>query len=52
MQVLNTKMGLVESVLGKRIKGDDDEGVKQNEIIETSSELNDLFDALTEDALK
>ena len=53
MQVLNTKMGLVESVLGKRIKGDEDNGsAKQGELIETSSELNDLFDALTEDALK
>ena len=53
MQVLNTKIGLVESVLGKRIKGDEDNGsAKQGELIETSSELNDLFDALTEDALK
>jgi len=49
MQVLNKKMGLVESVLGKRIKGEG-EDLQQGELIEVTSELNDLFEALTEDA--
>jgi SNF2 family DNA or RNA helicase len=46
MQVLRKKMALVESVLGKRIKG-------ENDNIEVSSEndISDLFDSLRKDAL-
>jgi SNF2 family DNA or RNA helicase len=46
MQVLRKKMSLVESVLGKRVKGEDD-------AIEVSSEndISDLFNSLRQDAL-
>lgn len=44
-QVLTKKMGLVESVLGKRIKGEDSEVV-----VDVDNDLNDLFAALQADA--
>jgi len=44
-KVLAKKMGLVESVLGKRLKGENDDTVVQSE-----NDLSDLFDGLVEDA--
>lgn len=46
MQVLLKKMVLVEAVLGKRIKGDQDTGV----IVDVTNDLSDLFDGLIQDA--
>ena len=47
MKALNTKMTLIESVLGQRLKSDSD----QDEVIEVGrSEVSDLFDGLIEDA--
>ena len=43
--VLAKKMGLVEAVLGKRIKGEDTDTV-----VETQNDLSDLFDILQSDA--
>jgi len=45
MEVLRKKMKLVEAVLGKRIKGEDDDT-----IIAAENEISDLFHALREDA--
>lgn len=44
-KVLAKKMGLVESVLGKRIKGESDDSVVASE-----NDLSDLFDGLVQDA--
>jgi len=46
MDVLNTKMKLVEAVLGKRLKGEAEAGVT----IDVRNEISDLFDALKKDA--
>lgn len=46
MAVLKKKMKLVEAILGKRIKGSSEE----NESIEIVKELDELFDALKQDA--
>jgi len=48
MAVMEKKMGLVEAVLGKRIKGDDDDG--GDEVIKADREIDDLFEALRRDA--
>lgn len=48
MTVMEKKMGLVEAVLGKRIKGDGDDGV--DEVIRADREIDDLFEALRRDA--
>lgn len=46
MEILGKKMHLLESVLGQRIKGDGSSGG----IIQSSGDVNDLFEALREDA--
>ena len=46
VKVLATKMGLVESVLGKRIKGETDVGVT----VDSINDLSDLFAGLQQDA--
>jgi hypothetical protein len=46
VKVLTKKMGLVESVLGKRIKGEDDAGVT----VDATNDLSDLFSELISDA--
>ena len=49
-QVLKRKMQLIESVLGKRLKGD---GVATDDgqaVIENTNEVNDLFDSMVKDA--
>lgn len=46
VKVLTKKMGLVESVLGKRIKGEDDSGVT----VDATNDLSDLFAELISDA--
>lgn len=46
IKVLGKKMGLVEAVLGKRIKGEADTGV----IVDASNDLSDLFSELVADA--
>ena len=48
MTVMEKKMGLVEAVLGKRIKGDGDDG--GDEVIRADREIDDLFEALRRDA--
>lgn len=47
MEVLTKKMHLLEAVLGKRLKG---EGLQDNEIIRAGGDVNDLFEALRQDA--
>jgi SNF2 family DNA or RNA helicase len=47
IKTLNAKMTLIESVLGKRLKS---EGDGSETIVNTSSELADLFAGLLEDA--
>jgi SNF2 family DNA or RNA helicase len=44
-QVLAKKMDLVEQVLGRRLKGEDDDVV-----VNSSDDLTDLFEGLMEDA--
>jgi len=46
MDVLRSKMGLVEAVLGKRIKGEKDELV-----VSVENDISDIFDGLRQDAL-
>ncbi len=46
VKVLTKKMGLVESVLGKRIKGETDTGVT----VDATNDLSDLFAELISDA--
>jgi len=46
VKVLTKKMGLVESVLGKRIKGEDDASV----MVDATNDLSDLFSELISDA--
>jgi SNF2 family DNA or RNA helicase len=46
VKVLTKKMGLVEAVLGKRIKGETDTGVT----VEATNDLSDLFNELVADA--
>jgi SNF2 family DNA or RNA helicase len=46
VKVLTKKMGLVESVLGKRIKGETDTGVT----VDAVNDLSDLFNELVSDA--
>ena len=46
MRVIRKKMGLIEQVLGERVKG-----VKGEDVIyEAGSEVKDLFDAMVADA--
>lgn len=49
MTIMEKKMGLLEAVLGKRIKGegDDDGG---DEVIRAERDIDDLFEALRKDA--
>jgi SNF2 family DNA or RNA helicase len=46
MQVVRKKMGLIEQVLGERVKGKKDKDV----VYEAGSEVKDLFDAMIADA--
>lgn len=46
MQVLNSKMKLIEKVIGKRIKGDDMEEVE----VSSNNDISDLFASLMTDA--
>mgnify|MGYP000904728859 CR=1 FL=1 len=46
VKVLSKKMGLVEAVLGKRIKGEGDSGV----MVDAVNDLSDLFEGLLQDA--
>lgn len=48
MSVLKKKMGLVEAVLGKRLKGSSED----SDLFEVVKELDELFDALKKDANK
>lgn len=51
--VLRKKMNLVEAILGQRLKGETGDGEDGEEVVfEESSEINDLFDALVNDARK
>lgn len=45
MEVLKRKMRLIESVIGKRIKGESDDTV-----VASNNSIDDLFEALREDA--
>lgn len=45
MAIMDRKMGLVEAVLGKRIKGEGDD-----DLIQSTNEIDAIFDALREDA--
>lgn len=52
-QVLKRKMQLIESVLGKRLKGDGDGANTDNSaVIENTNEVNDLFASMVKDARK
>lgn len=46
MDIMDRKMALLEAVLGKRIKGEDD----GDELLEVEGEIDALFDALRDDA--
>ena len=46
MQVVRKKMGLIEQVLGERVKGNKGEDV----VFNAGSEVRDIFDAMVEDA--
>lgn len=46
MDVIQSKMKLIEAVLGERLKGK----TNKSKTIEVSSEINDIFDAMQEDA--
>lgn len=48
VKVMETKMGLVEKVLGKRIKGEEDSDV----VVSAENDLSDLFNSLVQDAKK
>lgn len=48
VKVMETKMGLVEKVLGKRIKGEEDSDV----VVSADNDLSDLFNSLVQDAKK
>lgn len=53
-QVLKRKMNLIESVLGKRLKGEgvtESPGLEQD-ILENTKELNELFDSMVKDVRK
>mgnify|MGYP003965704415 CR=1 FL=1 len=50
MDVIGSKMKLIEAVLGERLKGN--AKAKADERIEVTSEINDIFDALQGDARK
>jgi len=45
MEVLGKKMKLIEMVLGKRFKGEDDSSV-----IEVQNDISDIFNGLLDDA--
>ena len=45
MEVLKRKMKLIESIIGKRIKGEDDD-----DMVAANNDISDLFDALRADA--
>ena len=45
MEVLKRKMKLIESIIGKRIKGEDDDTV-----VEINNDISDIFEALRSDA--
>lgn len=47
MDLMEKKMGLVEAVLGKRLKGEGDE---DNEVLQVDNGINDLFNALRDEA--
>jgi SNF2 family DNA or RNA helicase len=56
MTVMRKKMKLVEAIIGKRIKGEDDEdvaveGLGEDTEFAVTSEVTELFDALRDDAL-
>lgn len=48
MEVINSKMKLIEAVLGERLKGTTT--TEGDETLKVTSEINDIFDALREDA--
>ena len=48
MDVIGTKMKLIEAVLGERLKGTTERA--QNDVISVKSEINEIFGALREDA--
>jgi len=48
LQVLSSKMSLIEKVIGKRIKG---EGMEDVEVL-SDNDLSDLFESLRQDALR
>lgn len=50
MEVVQRKMKLIESVIGKRLKGEDDTEDVGTIAIEDRSEISDLYDALKKDA--
>ena len=51
MTVMEKKMGLVEAVLGKRIKGEDETDTDADQgVIKAEKDLDSLFDALRKDA--
>lgn len=50
MDVIQRKMKLIESVIGKRLKGEDDTDDAGMVTIEDRSEITDLYDALKRDA--
>lgn len=50
MEILSKKMGLIEAVLGKRIKGEGDEAYLNSDVIEMDNPIGELFDILKEDA--
>ncbi len=53
MTVMEKKMGLVEAVLGKRIKGEDEtdaDADAEHGVIKAEKDLDSLFDALRKDA--
>lgn len=52
MDVLSRKMKLIESIIGKRLKGEEGSENDGNTVIKQTSELGDIFSALQQDARK
>ena len=53
MDVLAKKMKLVEGIIGKRLKGEEEGSDKdENSVIKQTSEIGDIFSALQQDARK
>ena len=47
MAVLKKKMKLIEAVMGKRLKGEDDD---EDEVVKSENDISDIFSALQSDA--